>query len=90
MSFQSYYKPNLVEKKIIKYHNKKNNDIKDQEIFNNELKQNHWYNNYLVYISTFIKENYGFVLLFSLIIILLYVRYIEVNKRKKQIQKLNL
>ena len=34
----------------------------------------------------FIKENYGFVLIITLLIILLYVRYIEVSKKKKNIK----
>ena len=36
----------------------------------------------------FLKKNYGFILLFSLIIILLYIRRIEVVKKKEYIQKL--
>ncbi len=36
----------------------------------------------------FSKNNYGFILLFILLSLLLYVRYIEVNKKKKYIKKL--
>jgi hypothetical protein len=35
----------------------------------------------------FIKDNYGFFLMVTLIILLLYVRYVEVNARKKKISK---
>jgi hypothetical protein len=33
-----------------------------------------------------IKNYYGIILVFALVSILLYLRYIEVNKRKKQVQ----
>ena len=35
------------------------------------------------YLIEFIKENYGFVIIITLLIILLYIRYVEVSKKKK-------
>ena len=40
-----------------------------------------------VYIQGAIIDNYGFILIVSLLIILLYVRYIEVNNRKIKMKK---
>jgi hypothetical protein len=50
---------------------------------NNIKNEINWYDKYIEYVKMFIKENYGFVIITSLIIILLYVRYIEVKRRKK-------
>jgi hypothetical protein len=36
------------------------------------------------YLVGFIKENYGFVLIFTLLAILLYIRYVEVSKKKNK------
>jgi uncharacterized membrane protein len=40
----------------------------------------------LSWLIELIKNYYGIILVFSLVSILLYLRYIEVNKRKKQVQ----
>ena len=73
MSFDSNIKkPKLVESKLVNYYNNKIKAI--------ELKQQ--------LETESIKANYGFVLLISLIIILLYIRYIEVTRRKKQLKEL--
>ena len=91
--------PKLVEKQLKNYYiNKiKLNNIKELKLLKeNELKNSNYfidyikilYNYILNYIIEFIKEYYGFVLLFSLIIILLYIRYIEINNRKKKIKKI--
>ena len=77
--------PKLVDKKIKNYFiNKiKLDNINVQSNFN--IIQI-WYDFFKKIIINFIKEYYGFVLLLSLIIILLYIRYIDVNKRKEKIR----
>lgn len=47
-----------------------------------------WYHKVGNILLQFLKDNYGFVILFLLIVILLYVRYIEVNKRKVKVNLL--
>ena len=47
-----------------------------------------WYHKLGNILLQFLKDNYGFVILFLLIVILLYVRYIEVNKRKVKVNLL--
>lgn len=107
MSFDIYNKkPKLVEPKLYKYYNEKirtkelkekmkqDEILKQQEIANIPVIQpDTWYKKMFASIWEFIKENYGFFLIISLISILLYVRYIEVNSRKKKmkdtIDKLN-
>lgn len=95
-NFLSYNNPpKLVEKELKKFYvNKiKVNNLK-QQIYNesnewtiiNNLK--YYLKNILNVIIEFIKEYYGFVLLLTAIIILLYVRYIEIHKRKKKIKKI--
>lgn len=101
MSFNSYNnKPRLVDKKIIKFHvNKIKNieneskiqqeDIIKKNIEIKEINNNKWYNKCISYIWAFIKENYGFVTIITLLIVLLYVRYLEVNRRKIKLKKYN-
>lgn len=97
MSFDIYNKPNLVEPKLYKYYNNKlrtkelKKKIKHSEIVKQKqvlnipiIKSNTWYNKIFTSIWEVIKMNYGFFLIISLISILLYVRYIEVNLRKKK------
>jgi hypothetical protein len=100
MSFDIYNKkPKLIEPKIYKYYNEKlrtkelKEKIKQDEIIKQQELANipvilpdPWYKKIFVNIWEFIKENYGFFLIISLIIILLYVRYIEVNSRKKKMK----
>lgn len=100
MSFDSYNnKPRLVEKKLIKFHTNKIKNIEiDKQIKEDivikekieleEIKANKWYNKCLTIILNFIKENYGFVLIVTLLLILLYVRYLEVEKRKAKIKEI--
>jgi hypothetical protein len=47
-----------------------------------------WYQKLGSILFQFLKDNYGFVILFLLIVTLLYVRYIEVNKRKVKVNLL--
>ncbi len=100
MSFDNYNKkPRLIEPKLAKYYIEKtkqkelNEKIKKEELIKQEeiiAQQNivpePWYKLMLLSIWEFIKENYGFFLIVTLIIILLYVRYIEVNNRKKKMK----
>ena len=102
MTFDIYNdKPKLVEPKLYKYYNNKlrTKEIKakikqDKIIKNNELSKIHviksdaCYKKILINIWNLIKANYGFFLIISLISILLYVRYIEVNSRKKKIKNI--
>ena len=98
MSFELISKrPKLVESNILKYVNtmKKQKYLAKKEIEQKviqekeieiEVQSKTWYNKMSDYICEFIKENYGFVLLFILIILLLLIRYIECNKRKDRIK----
>ena len=93
MSFYSNMpRPKLVENSIKKQY-KELNEVKEINKINeliliDENKSKLWYNVIKKVCWDFIKENYGFVLIVSLLIILLYVRYIEVHKRKEKIKEL--
>ncbi len=95
MSFNRYKRPKLIDGKLLEFFEKKykEEDLKDK-INEENTKQTeitinpNWYDKYLDQTKNFIKENYGFVIISTLIIILLYVRYIEVKKRKKKLQEL--
>jgi hypothetical protein len=113
----SYYKPKLVESKLIKYYMNKLNTIKEQNINidnnnyqcggnniieNNIIKDTIIENNIIK--DTIIKDNiinnikkkilnymyniiinyYGLIILTIIITILLYIRYNEVLKKKKE------
>lgn len=103
MSFYtSIKKPNLVEPKLINYYKDKiiqKNLKKKVELANNEKIQNEknmqiilqsetWYTKLCNICLNFFKENYGFVILTFLITVLLWIRYIEVLRRKDKIKKL--
>jgi hypothetical protein len=90
-------RPKLVDRNILKYVNtmKKQKYLAKKEIEQKEIQEKEieiqvqsktWYNSISDYICEFIKENYGFVLLFILIVLLLFIRYIECNKRKDKIK----
>ena len=100
MSFNAEVKkPKLVENKVKKYYNEKKNQkelkikIAEEEIQkkNLEIEANNIpvepeYKKLLNPVWEFIKENYGFFIIITLILILLYVRYIEVSKRKNKLK----
>ena len=90
MSFDIYSnKPKLVDSKLIKYYNEKNKavvEVKEPDVV--EVIEETIQDKIYEYMKKFIIENYGFVILFSLILLLLYVRYIEVSKKKKKIKEM--
>lgn len=101
MSFNNPKKPKLVESKLSQYYI---NKIKDKEAkikMENDLLEKQkielellnqpkepFYKKILDKVIEFIKKNYGFIIMSSLLIILLYIRYIEVNKRKIQMKEI--
>lgn len=97
MSFNSVLKkPKLVEGKLVKYYNQKykQKEMKQEELLRQqqEMELNNvipdpWYKKLMLQLWEFIKENYGFFIIVSLIVILLYVRYLEVNTRKEKMKK---
>lgn len=89
MTFDIYSnKPKLVDSKLIRYFNEKNKAVEVKEPEVAEVVEETFTDKILVYMKEFVLENYGFVILFSLILLLLYVRYIEVNKKKKKIKEI--
>lgn len=100
MSFDIYNKkPKLIEPKVLKYYNEKiktkeikerNKILKQQELENIPvIEPDTWYKKIVDTIWEFIKENYGFFLITTLISTLLYVRYIEVTLKKKKNKRNN-
>lgn len=100
MSFNSYRKPRLVEPKLSKYYIDKIKEkelkakLAQEEFVKQKMEielQNQppepFHKIITNYIYDFIIQNYGFVIMISLLGILLYVRYIEVNKRKAQMKE---
>ncbi len=92
-------KPKLVENKLIKYYNEKSRQkelklkIAQEELLKKQLEEQAnnippepIYKKVLNPIWEFIKENYGFFIVITLISILLYVRYIEVSRRKERMK----
>ena len=97
MSFISYKKkPNLVDRRLIEKINNKfmelelKEKIQEENIKQSEIcasNQIEWYDVYVDQCKDFIKINYGFVIISVLIVLLLYIRYIEVKKRKARKKK---
>ena len=84
-----YKKPNLVEPKLAKYFINKINEQQTklaQEAI--KVEEETIFKKYLMNIYEFIYNNYGFVLIISLLVILLYVRYLEVSRRKSKMKKI--
>jgi hypothetical protein len=84
-----YKKPNLVEPKLAKYFinkiNEQQNKLAQEAI---KVEEENIFKKYLMDIYNFIYNNYGFVLIISLLVILLYVRYVEVSRRKSKMKKI--
>lgn len=96
MSFYSFKKPQLIENKLLKYYNNKYTTPKikfstldSPDIINkNDGFKFEFLNKYYDEFFNIIKNNYGFFLIFFLLIILLYLRYIEVNMKKDKLKKI--
>ena len=100
MSFSTEIKkPKLVENKLIKYYNGRNRQkelklkITQDELLKKQLEEQAnnippepIYKKVLNPMWDFIKENYGFFIIITLISSLLYVRYIEVSRRKERMK----
>jgi hypothetical protein len=85
-----YKKPKLVEPKLAKYFINKINEQQTKIAQDALLKveEETIFKKYLMKIYDFIYNNYGFVLINTLLIILLYVRYVEVSRRKSKMKKI--
>jgi hypothetical protein len=84
-----YKKPNLVEPKLAKYFINKINEHQNKLAQDTiKVEEETIFKKYLMNIYDFIYNNYGFVLIISLLIILLYVRYVEVSRRKSKMKKI--
>jgi len=84
MSFNNA-RPNLVENKILKHYT--NKFLKKEVTFNNNYYFYEKFKDILFIFLFFIKNNYGFFILIFSILLLLYIRYIEVNKKKEILKK---
>ena len=85
----SYYynKPKLVENKVIqKYLNKfkEENDIIEKITTESNIKNNYIYD----YTCNIFQKYYGFIIISFLILLLLYIRYLEVCKKKNLLKHL--
>ena len=71
-------KPKLVDRKILKKIKKKKINLAK------EFKQNSYSYKIKNSCSKFIKDNYGIIIIFSLLIFLLYFRYRDVKERREK------
>jgi hypothetical protein len=86
MNYFYYSKPKLIEPKILKYYiDKKNIELKNINNNNNNYNFN-LLNKILNYIYFIIELNCGFVVILIIFIILLYLRYNEVSKKREIIK----
>ena len=87
MSFLSFKKPKLIDNKLLKYYNNKYNSPKI--ISPPQNTQYEFINTYYDDFINMIKNNYTSCFILLLLIILLYLRYIEVNIKKEKLKNLN-
>ena len=86
--------PKLVEKKIINYYKSKikqhelSKNIIIEEQTNNNVTINKWYTLFINNIKSLLINYYGFIILLFSIFLLLYLRYKEINKKKKFLNKI--
>lgn len=84
-------KPNLIDLKLLKSYNSKIKNKYSIIESSNNIKNNYLDNikkNIFDFLLIYIKEYYGLIIFLVLFIILLYIRYIEVNKRKEKLKKI--
>ena len=97
----SYIKPKLIEPKIYKLITNKLEKIKNKTIIENDIKEQYkiqeeiiiippipFYIKIYNYLLGFFKNNYILIIIIILICILLYIRYIEINKRKQKFKEI--
>ena len=86
MNFYSFKKPQLIDNKILKYYNNKYNSPKI--IIPEKNTQYEFLNVYYDDFINMLKNNCSFCVILFLLIILLYLRYIEVNIKKEKLKKI--
>ena len=71
-------KPKLVDRNILKRIKKKKINIAE------EIKKNSYSYRFKNSSTEFLRENYGIIIIFSLLLFLLYFRYNDVKERRKK------
>lgn len=97
----SYIKPKLIEPKITKLITNKIEQKKNKIMYKEEMKEQAkimeelnnmppipFYKKISSYLLNLLKNNYILIIIITLVSILLYVRYIEINKRKQKIREI--
>jgi len=89
MSFYLYKsKPNLIALEVLKHYNKKiKNKYNPPIIETNVVIGPSYKETILKYLYDLLKDYFSFIFIIFLLVILLYIRYIEVNKKKRLIKK---